>query len=74
MIVRGEHYCTNHQFVKNFKRLFAINSIELLQNELVYHNKIITEIEADAIMKTFVNMISSIDVENLESIAPFQNL
>jgi len=71
MIVRGEHYCTNHYFVKNFKKLFAINSTELLQNELVYRNKIITEIEADEIMKTFVNMISSIDVENMESITPF---
>lgn len=40
--------------------------MEILMNELVYHNKIMSEREASLQMERFVNQISAIDTDNLD--------
>jgi hypothetical protein len=40
--------------------------MEILMNELVYHNKILSEKEACHEMERFVNQISAIDTDNLD--------
>lgn len=40
--------------------------MEILMNELVYHNKILSEKEACLEMERFVNQISAIDTDNLD--------
>ena len=40
--------------------------MEILMNELVYHDKILSEREASLQMERFVNQISAIDTDNLD--------
>ena len=67
MIYRGKHYCQhNEKFVQNFQKLFQSGCLDLLLYEDVFQDDIKTEVQAEEIMRKFVDKVSSMnDVEKI---------
>jgi|LauGreDrversion4_2_1035121.scaffolds.fasta_scaffold1461510_1 hypothetical protein len=63
MVFRGRHYCTNTQFVSNFKSLFLNDCPELIEHPLVHSTDLIDCQTAIKRMEAFVQYITQMNVE-----------
>ena len=63
LVYRGNHYCTNSQFVRKFQKLYLHDCPELIEHPLVHSNDLVDCQTALKRMELFVKHISKLNVE-----------
>eukprot|EP00347_Sterkiella_histriomuscorum_P023907 403332973 len=69
LIHRGEHYCQDELFLSNFRKLFQLENMDLIESQEVLSNQLIDDKESRRIMENFVKLIIQVNVRSKRSTA-----